>query len=174
MRPVVVKTGAWYNFLIMNTIIALGANYLYIPVSLLAIYFLWTEGKEKRKSLLIFAAISLPLTLAFARIAGHFYYDPRPFVVGHFTPIIPHAPDNGFPSDHALLTSALAALVFVFNRKKGLILGALALLVGYFRVAAEVHHWIDIAGSFVISAFTAWLVYLIIESYKRRHGEKRA
>ncbi|MDE2144978.1 MAG: phosphatase PAP2 family protein [Patescibacteria group bacterium] len=153
----------------MNTVIALGAEYLYIPIALLAVYLLWLEGKGKRKSIIVFAVISLPLTLAIARITGHFYYDPRPFVVGHFAPIVPHAPDNGFPSDHALLASALAALVFVFNKRNGIIIGVLALLVGYFRVASGVHHWIDIAGSFVISAFTATLVYFILRDfYKKR------
>lgn len=153
----------------MNTVIALGAEYLYIPIALLAVYLLWLEGKGKRKSIIVFAVISLPLTLAIARITGHFYYDPRPFVVGHFAPIVPHAPDNGFPSDHALLASALAALVFVFNKRNGIIMGVLALLVGYFRVASGVHHWIDIAGSFVISAFTATLVYFILQDfYKKR------
>lgn len=151
----------------MNTIITLGAEYFYIPVALVALYFLWTEGKIKRKSIIIFAIISLPLTLAIARVAGHFYYDPRPFMVGNFTPLVPHAADNGFPSDHALLVSAIAALVFVFNRKNGIIMGILALLVGYFRVASGVHHWIDIAGSFLISAFTAAIVYLILNKYDK-------
>ncbi len=153
----------------MNTIITLGAEYLYIPVALLSLYFLWAEGKSKRKSIIIFAIISLPLTLAIARIAGHFYYDPRPFVVGNFTPLVPHAPDNGFPSDHALLSSALAALVFVFNKKKGVVTGILALLIGYFRVASGVHHWVDIIGSFVISAFTAASVYLVLSRYKKEN-----
>lgn len=151
----------------MNTIITLGAEYFYIPVALLALYFLWSEGKNKRIPIIVFAVISLPLTLAIARIAGHFYYDPRPFVVGNFAPLVSHAPDNGFPSDHALLTSALAALVFAFNRKKGIIMGVLALFVGYFRVASGLHHWLDIAGSFVISAFTAAIVYPILNRYLR-------
>lgn len=153
----------------MDTIIILGAKYLFAPVSLLALYYLWVEGGKKRGDIIVFGAISLPLTLIIARIAGHFYFDPRPFVVGHFAPLVSHVPDNGFPSDHALLTSALAALVFIFNWKNGVIIGFLALLVGYFRVAAGVHHWLDIAGSFVISAFAAALVYLLL----RRYYEKK-
>ena len=48
------------------------------------------------------------IALGLARLGGHFYYDTRPFVRDHVKPLFAHAPDNGFPSDHALLTSFLA------------------------------------------------------------------
>ncbi len=82
---------------------------------------------------------------------GSLYYDPRPFVVGHFTPLIPHVPDNGFPSDHALLISAIAMIGMVWNRKLGSALWVLAVLVAAARVYVGVHHTIDVAGSCIIS-----------------------
>ena len=52
-----------------------------------------------------------------ALILGHLYYNPRPFVVGNFTPLISHSVDNGFPSDHVLLASAIASILYFFSKK---------------------------------------------------------
>ena len=100
---------------------------------------------------MIFAVLLLPLSYIAAKIISHFYFDPRPFVVGNFTPLIPHAADNGFPSDHTLLGAAIAFAIFRFNKKLGLLLLFFAILVGFSRVLAGVHHASDIAGSIVIA-----------------------
>src|SRR5205085_7935625 len=94
-----------------------------------------------------------------AKVLGHVYYDPRPFVQEHFTPLIPHDADNGFPSDHTLITAGVAAVIYFFNRPWGFALLGLALLVGAARVAAGVHHPVDIVGSIVIAvvvSFSTW------------------
>ena len=69
------------------------------------------------------------IALALARIGGHFYYDTRPFVRDHVKPLFPHAPDNGFPSDHALLTSFLAYSFWRYSKPFALALFVNALLV---------------------------------------------
>src|SRR5919199_4897641 len=56
------------------------------------------------------AAVLLVLSYVFAQIGGFVYNDPRPFAVEHFQPLLAHAADNGFPSDHALVAAALVAL----------------------------------------------------------------
>ena len=135
----------------MDTLIIFGAKYLYlISIAVAAVYFVRESG-GKRKRIFIFACFALPIIYIVAKITGIFYYDARPFVVGNFIPLIPHAPDNGFPSDHTLLTSALAAIVTRFNRRTGAVLWLVALLVGASRVAAGIHHPIDIIGAMAIS-----------------------
>jgi undecaprenyl-diphosphatase len=104
------------------------------------------------------SVISLPLAYIFSKITSIIYFDPRPFVVGHFTPLITHAPDNGFPSDHMLLASAIASIIFAYNKKLGVVAWVIAFVVGASRVLAGVHHWIDILGSAVIAVGTMWLV----------------
>src|SRR5579884_3637252 len=61
----------------------------------------------------VIAVLLLVLSYVFAKIGAAVYTDPRPFTQDHVRPLIAHAPDNGFPSDHALLAAALVALVFV-------------------------------------------------------------
>lgn len=141
------------------------AKYLYLVVVLLAVIFFFLQKRKVQKQMLLFAVISLPVTYLVAKIAGHFYYDTRPFLVYHITPLIPHAATNGFPSDHALISVAFAALLFVFNKKWGLLAGAIALLVGESRVYVWVHSPVDIVGSFVIAIVVAALVKLLLAKY---------
>ena len=113
---------------------------------------------------MIFAALTLPLTFIVSKIGALLYFDPRPFVVGHFIPLIPHEPDNGFPSDHVLLCASIAAVVFPSNKYLGIVLLLLTLMVGVARVHTGVHHAIDIIGSLVIALAVAGLVYYVIRS----------
>lgn len=134
----------------MNLIIIFIAKYLlFVSMAIAVLYFL-KQPRVKQKEMLIFAVVLLPVSYIIARIFGHFFYDPRPFVQGNFTPLLPHMPNNGFPSDHTLLGAAIAFAIFHFNKKLGVLLLYLAVLVGVARVLAGVHHVADIAGSIVI------------------------
>lgn len=86
-----------------------------------------------------------------AKISAMFIYDPRPFVTSHVQPLFPHTPDNGFPSDHTLLTTAIAAVIFAFNKRLGAFLFALALVIGLARILAHVHQPLDIISSVLIA-----------------------
>ena len=87
-----------------------------------------------------------------AQIGGALYTAPRPFVVGHFHPLIAHDPDNGFPSDHALMAAALLAAVALARVRWTIVILPFAVLVGWARVGAGLHHPIDVVGSDVCVA----------------------
>jgi len=140
----------------MNLIIIFIAKYLVFISAAIAIAFFLKQSRQKQKETLVFAVILLPLSYILAKIVSHFYFDPRPFVIGHFTPLISHAADNGFPSDHTLLGAAIAFVIFHFNKKLGLWLLLFSVLMGFSRVLAGVHHTVDIVGSILIVG----LVYL--------------
>jgi undecaprenyl-diphosphatase len=107
------------------------------------------------------AAVLLVLSYVFAQIGGILYNDPRPFVVGHFQPLIAHAADNGFPSDHALLAAALVALVALIDICLALPFVLLAIVIDWARVDTGIHHLIDVVGSSVIVAL-ATLIALVL------------
>lgn len=140
----------------LNLLMILAAKYLYLVIILFAIYyFIFTE--KIRKKILIALIFILPTAFIFSRILNGIYYNPRPFVIGHFVPLITHAADNGFPSDHSLISFAIASVVFLFHKKWGLILVVLGFIVGFSRVYAGIHHPIDIFGSFMISIVTVFI-----------------
>ena len=152
----------------MTALYIFGAKYLFlISVILFGFLFLVIKRAEKRR-FLILTAISFILAYLIAKLSGLLFYDPRAFVVGGFMPLISHAADNGFPSDHALLTGPIAAVGYVFERRWGLALWLLAILVGLSRVVVGVHHLIDILGSFVIAILAVYIVNRFLERYPRR------
>ncbi len=150
----------------MNTLIIFGAKYLVYLLILIAIFYIFNQDRKKQREIVILALIVLPLSYVIAKLASLLYYDPRPFVTGPpaggFVPLVAHVADNGFPSDHTLLASAVAVVIFSFNKKIGIALFVLALIVGISRVLAGVHHTIDILGSMAIAVVVFYAVNLLI------------
>lgn len=146
----------------MSSLIIFGAQYLYLVIVIGALWYIFLQKKEMRLKIVVCAMIALPLSYVIAKAMSLLYYDPRPFVVGQFVPLLPHAPDNGFPSDHTLLSSAVAAVIFFFHRKTGLILFVVTFLVGTARVLAGIHHFVDILGSIVIATVVTFIVFKYI------------
>ncbi len=162
----------------MNDLIIFSAKYLYLIEIVLAVTYFFLQSISRRKSIIILSVLFLPLAFIVAWVISAFYFDPRPFVVGNFVPLIPHAPDNGFPSDHMLLTSALASILFVYNKKIGTLAWIIAIIVGVARVYAGIHHLTDIVGGAVIVVVSMWVAKRYIlpqvaktKFYKKYHEE---
>lgn len=110
--------------------------------------------------------ITLPLAFLVSRLLSALIYNPRPFVDGHAEQLIAHMPDNGFPSDHALLVFTIAAIVYSQDKLVGSVLIGLSVLVGIGRVAAGVHHVIDILGSVLIAFAATYVAVRILRRSK--------
>lgn len=139
--------------------ILFGAQYLYLIIALSVGIFVYSRPKELRLKLFLSLVIAFPLTYLIAKIGSVFFESPRPFVLSGVPPLLPHAADNGFPSDHTLLSAACAALILWSGKRLGIILMGMAFFVGYARVLAGVHHLVDIIGSMVIATGVAWIVW---------------
>jgi undecaprenyl-diphosphatase len=149
----------------MTLLIVLAAKYLVVLPILLAAWCIYALRGAKRRELILLSIISLPLAYILAFIAGKLWYDPRPFVVGHFTPLVAHAANNGFPSDHMLLAATVAMIGWYLSRRLGTILWILALIVGLARVAAGVHHIVDIFGSALIAIVAVSAVWYLLRRF---------
>ena len=146
----------------INYIFIFGAKYLYLLAGIVALLWFWKLSKGEKKEIIIFGIITLPTIYIISKIGAWLYFDPRPFVVGHFTPLIPHTPDNGFPSDHVLLISAIASIIFPFSRRTSAGIWFIAFLVGVSRVYVGIHHPVDVIGSMAITAAVSACVYLYL------------
>jgi len=149
----------------MNLLIIFGAKYLYLVAVAITVIGFWLLPREKKQTAAVFGIISLAATYAVALLSGLLFNNPRPFVSEHITPLIPHAPNNGFPSDHVLLISALASVIYCYNRRLGLLAFAVAILVGASRVFASIHHWVDVASAIGIAVLTNAIIYKISRKY---------
>lgn len=151
-----------YNNNLINSLGIFGAKYLFIVILGIAFIYFIKQPRIKQKEMITFGIIALPIMYVILKLLALLYFDPRPFVVDHFTPLISHDPDNGFPSDHALLSGAAASIVYPYSKQIGLVLWMLTLLVGASRVYTGVHHPVDVLGSMGIAIIVASLTYYLL------------
>ena len=151
----------------MDTLIVIGAKYVIFVVGLAAIVCTLLSERTVRNNIVKIAVLSFPLAFLIAFIASLLYYDTRPFVAENTRPLIPHAADNGFPSDHTLYAMVMATIIFAYNRTIGVLLVILAILVGVSRVMAGVHYPVDIVGSVAIAAVATCVGWIILRRLNR-------
>jgi undecaprenyl-diphosphatase len=155
----------------LDTIFIFGAKYLFLLSIIIAAAYFFRVNREVKREMIIFALITFPLAFVLSLIARELYFNPRPFVVGGFEPLIPHKPDNGFPSDHMLLVATIAAFMGLVHKKISFLLWAIAILVGLSRIYAGVHHFIDILGSVLIAMVSATAAYAIIHKLWKQNKQ---
>jgi undecaprenyl-diphosphatase len=150
----------------MHQAVIIIAKYFIGFSAVLAFWAFVEQPRDKKKEFILVGVIGGIIAVALAKLGGHFYYDPRPFVVGHFKPYFYHAPDNGFPSTHALVASFLAFVCWPFSKRFSVMLFILAIAIGAARVRAGVHHPIDIIGGFVFSGIGVLIAVYIAKRFK--------
>jgi undecaprenyl-diphosphatase len=144
----------------MNLFFILCAKYLFLIPFIIAALFFFRQPRVVKIKIVVFGLACAVISYLIALIAGHLYFDPRPFVEGHFKPLIEHDTENGFPSDHVLLVSTVAAVVTVFNKKIALLLWGFTVVIAIARVYVGVHHILDVVSSmFIAGAVTALIYY---------------
>lgn len=145
----------------MTALIIFGAKYLVAIVMLGGAVTLSFAG-ERRRRLTYLLAIALPLGYALARLAGLFFQHNQPFAVEGFEPLLPHAVDNAFPSDHVAIAGVFASVAFLADRRAGLVLWAFALLVGLARMLAGLHYGVDVLAAAVLALAAVWVARLVL------------
>ncbi len=144
------------------------ARYLIIVSPLLLLQVIWILSPRDRARFVIQAILTLLLAYVIAKIGSHFYSNPRPFVIGDFEPLVPPGVENGFPSMHTLVASAIAFLAFTRNRIMGSMLFLIAIIVGIARMQAGVHHGIDVVGGIIFAVTAGMLARILLNIRVRR------
>ena len=157
----------------VNEIIVVIAQYLLYVLVVIAAGVWLTRDRTGKVTLAAEAVVGLALVGIGMFLAGHLHTDPRPFVHDpHSAPLFPHAPDNGFPSDHSLAGALLAVLVARWKRWWGVVVAAGAVAIDWARVAAHVHHAQDVvAGAFIglaAGALAVWIVHVVLRRLESR------
>jgi undecaprenyl-diphosphatase len=105
--------------------------------------------------------VSLGLAMAIAHVVSGLVDRPRPFVAHpHVVHLFSaHAPDAGFPSDHATAAFAIAMAVWLRDRRWGAALLVLAALLAVGRVALGLHYPADVVAGALLGMGCALLVH---------------
>jgi undecaprenyl-diphosphatase len=151
----------------VDTVIVLVGKYLIFLVALMAVVFTLHSERATRNNIVKLAVVAIPMALIIGWVAGRLYYHPRPFVVEDVRPLIPHEADNGFPSDHTLLAMTASAVMFVYRRRVGFVMGIMALLIGAARVVANIHYPVDVAAGASIALASTGIAWIAVRKLLR-------
>src|SRR3989344_2632702 len=146
----------------MTPLIIFSAKYLVALIMVGGAVTLAFTG-ERRRRLTYVLAVALPLGYALARLAGLFFGHQQPFATEGFEPLIPHEIDNSFPSDHVALAGVFASVAFLADRRVGLVLWALTLLVGLARMLSGLHYGLDVLVGAVLGLAAVWVARSILD-----------
>jgi undecaprenyl-diphosphatase len=162
----------------MDTLVAAIAQYALFVVAAGACLVWLRLPRRDKPALAVQTVVAVVLVAVLVKVAGAAHTDPRPFVVNPgLKPLFPHPADNGFPSDHTALASAVAFLVLAHRRAWGVLLLLVTVALGVARVAAHVHHTQDVVAGLVIGAVAAsasWAAWRAVESRRRADPQRDA
>jgi len=131
-----------------------------------ALFRRFSEARRPLWEMAIFSISSaLVARLGVTELIRFFYNRPRPFEIvelGH--KLLEHSSGGSFPSGHAAFVFALAAAVWAYYPRLGILFLLSAFLVGLSRIAAGVHWPSDILGGALVGIGTAWLLSFIFKN----------
>lgn len=148
-----------------------GADDHIVPVllALLAIAaLLFARGHDERNRAIrsILCAIgAAALSMALLHALNNLFFRPRPFTTRAVHVLFYHNTDSSFPSNAATLAFALAFGVFLYRRKIGAAMLALAAYQGFCRVFVGVHYPLDIVAGLVLGLGAALIVRAFDPAY---------
>jgi undecaprenyl-diphosphatase len=128
-------------------------------LAMLVIAFVAMPGGARRnvQRAVVAAGLSAGLALAVGKVLSDIVDRARPFVA-HPSQVhlfVAHAPDPGFPSDHATAAFAIAVAVLLRFRGWGLVLLVVATILAAGRVAIGVHYPTDVLAGAALGAAAA-------------------
>ena len=160
----------------MDDVIIVFFATFFIWVLYAGLVVLWFIDGKIRKEQVIHALVAGLVAWTVAVLIKKAFPTLRPFMVnGRDVDVLFRPTDAAFPSEHTVLAFSLAVTIFLHDKKVGwwFLLGAL--VVGVFRVFANVHYPIDILGGALIGTLVAVIVEkthmfrLLMKKKKRSH-----
>jgi len=156
----------WFNDLagvsrIFDAFIIFSADYLWFLLVVILAVLLYFSSYAKKEKIRIFgvALVSAAVArLAVTEIIRLFYHRPRPFTELQVNQLVS---DNAwsFPSGHSTFLFAMAAAIYLYNKKWGIWFFAGSVLVAVSRVIGGVHYPSDILGGAAIGLLVAYVVF---------------
>jgi undecaprenyl-diphosphatase len=97
------------------------------------------------------------------QLIGFLYFHPRPYMAGLCVPLIPHAPETSFPSDHGTMLFAGSTYLIVSNHClfRGLLLFFVAFMTAWGRMYCGIHFPFDMLGSLTVGILSALFIFRI-------------
>ncbi|MDQ6738766.1 MAG: undecaprenyl-diphosphatase [Gemmatimonadota bacterium] len=124
----------------------------FFAIVLLALWLTWKPANQRGAFLAGTAGL---VALGIGQLIGILLPRPRPYLAHNVTLLIAHAADTSFPSDHATLGFALAAMLYRFNRGAAALVLLTAIVMAFARVFVGAHYPSDVLGGALLGAVTS-------------------
>lgn len=120
---------------------------------------LWFIDGRIKKEQVVHALLAVTISWLIAHFIKYLFPTVRPFLVNGADVGVFFAPtDSAFPSGHTTQAFALAVTIFLHDKKIGWVYLICALLIGIFRIIANVHYPIDILGGALLGTLVAMVI----------------
>ncbi|MFA5767520.1 MAG: phosphatase PAP2 family protein [Candidatus Paceibacterota bacterium] len=135
------------------------AEYFGYLLALLTVIILW-----KSKGLIVRAFLAgIVARFGFAEVIRLLWPHSRPFIDNDVNLLLTHEATSSFPSGHTSFFFALAAVIYAYNKKAGVLFMAGSFLVSISRVFGGVHWPADILGGILVGLLSGWLVIKVFK-----------
>lgn len=142
---------------------AVGIFFAEMAIFILVLIVVAIKGKGHRIRLILESALASGLALGINFVIGLLSFRYRPFMVHEQVHLLIEKSglEKSFPSDHTAIAFALATILFLHNRRWGIVAYVIALLIGVGRIYVGVHYPTDILGGIVVGLLSGVAVYFI-------------
>ncbi|MCD6500897.1 phosphatase PAP2 family protein [bacterium] len=137
------------------------AEYLAYFLGAASFLFLLVNFKKYWPMVVKGLAAGLLARFGIVEVIRFFWHRTRPFLETGINLLVAKINQPAFPSGHAAFFFALSFIVFLYNKKAGLLFFIGSFLICLGRVIVGLHWPTDILGGAVVGLFSAWLVHRI-------------
>ena len=160
-----VGTSTFFDYIIIFF-----ASYLQYVLIATFLVLLYRSAYPRKEKMHIFWVTIISIVISryiITSLIRFFYHRPRPFII---YPLYPLVTDYAwsFPSGHSAFFFAMAATLFLYNKKWGVWFFVAALFMNISRVIAGVHYPSDIIGGMIIGIITACCIFFVAEKRKAK------
>lgn len=132
------------------------ADYLGYVLVLVLFLFLIKDSRKYWPMVVQVAGAAVLSRLVIANVIRLLWRQPRPFVEHDVNLLLSPSSSSSFPSGHASLYFALAAVVYLHHRRAGIAFLAASFVMGLARVFSGVHWPSDIASGALVGILSGW------------------
>jgi len=134
----------------------------YILVAVLLFLLIFRFKKDVKMVLIAFVCAVVSRFVITSSIR-HFWFRPRPFLTEKVNLLVNYdGKEASFPSGHASFFFALSTVLFLYNRKLGILFYLFTILITLSRIFIGIHWPSDVLAGALIGIFIGWLGFKII------------
>lgn len=141
---------------ILDQLMIFATTYL-IYLAILLVFILGLKGGIKERKSFLIIILSIPIAVLLIKTIHLFFFEPRPFVAFHFSPIVFETSNASFPSRHATISAVIAFAYTYFRSKWAPFFLSMMVWIGISRIFVGVHYPLDVLGGFASGAISILL-----------------